>query len=120
MEDPGTAKTSKIAEHWDVCLPTARAVIKVAGLIPVSGCPRKYHWSDIWRLEGEAHVPRGLWSAFKEPLLKVPHLPAFDEKDRSARTWRRHVECNRLPVIRLTDDISRVRKCVFETAQHYI
>jgi hypothetical protein len=120
MEDPGTAKTSLIAQHWQVCLPTARAIIAKAGLIRVNDSPKKYRWSDIWQLEGEAYVPPSLWTRFKEPLLTIPELPELDVDERSARTWRRHVEHNRLPVIRLTEDISRVRKCVFEKAQHYV
>lgn len=120
MKCAGTAKVAIIAEHWHVSDATARNILNAAGLVPVNTGPIKYSWSDIWLLEGEVHVPPDLWKPYKAKLLKVPDLPVEDDEKRSERAWRRYVEKKRLPVIRLSDTITRVRRCVFEIAQHYV
>lgn len=119
--DAGTAKVSTIAAHWRVSVPTARRILEQAGLVPAGEGPKKYRWQDIWRLEGETFVPQTQWSEYKAPLLSVPELPALDEEHwRKARTWRRHVEKNRIPVISLGKGIKRIRRSVFLVARHYV
>lgn len=124
MRDPGTAKTSTIAKHWDVCLATARRIIAEAELPVADENPNKYRWMDIWLLEGDAYVPPDLWRDFKAPLLKVSDLsnqyPKEDDRSEipSARTFRRRVEQGRLPSIKLTEDTSRVRACVFDKLKY--
>ncbi len=120
MKDAGTAKISAIAIHWHVCEPTARRILRAAGVLPVATGPKKYRWQDIWRLEGEVFVPPADWASFKAPLLTVAELPGLDPEYRKARTWRRYVEKDRLPVIRLPKDIARIRKSIFLIARHYV
>ncbi|TNF12997.1 MAG: hypothetical protein EP320_10475 [Rhodobacteraceae bacterium] len=120
MKDAGTAKISAIAVHWHVSKPTARRILLAAGVLPVATGPKKYRWQDIWRLEGEVYVPPADWASFKAPLLTVAELPGLDPEERKARTWRRYVEKDRLPVIRLSEDIARIRKSIFLIARHYV
>ncbi len=120
MKDAGTAKISAIAIHWHVSKPTARRILRLAGVLPVATSPEKYRWQDIWRLEGEVFVPPVDWTSFKAPLLTVAQLPGLDPEGRKARTWRRYVEKDCLPVIRLPPDIARIRKSIFLIARHYV
>lgn len=120
MKDAGTAKISAIAVHWHVSAPTARRVLRAAGVMPVATSPKKYRWQDIWRLEGEIYVPQADWADYKARLLKAGELPGLDPENRKARTWRRNVEKDRLPVIRLSKDIARIRKSMFLIARHYV
>lgn len=121
MLEAGTAKISVIQDHWNVSQPIARRIIANAGLIPVGDGPQKYWWKDIWRLEGEVYVPPVAWNVYKAKLLTVPELPALDEgHERKARTWRRYVEQDQIPVIRLTKDIVRIRRSVFLVARHHV
>jgi len=119
-KEAGTAKISTIAIHWNVSESTARQVLSARGLLPVVTGPQKYRWQDIWRLEGEVFVPTADWVSFRAPLLTVAELPELDLEERKARTWRRYVEKDRLPVIRLSKDIVRIRESIFLVARHYV
>lgn len=112
---PGTATVAELARHWVVSSPTVRAILEQAGLPDVAegGWP-KYRWDDVWRLEGAGFVPPCDWADFKAPMLGAGDLAAIDPRGRAARTWRRHVACGRLPSVRLSPGIRRVRACVFD------
>jgi hypothetical protein len=119
--DPGTVSLSALAAHWGVCNATARTIIAACGLLDVSasGWP-KYRWSDVWRLEGAGLVPPCDWADFRKPLLRASDLAALDTNERSARTWRRHVEAGRMPSIRLSDTVRRVRESTFLAMAPYV
>lgn len=113
-DDAGSALVSEISKHWNTSEPTARSILKKADLAAVGNGWRKYRWRDIWRLEGELYVPRHDWDDYKAPLLKSSQLGAADPRKRSDRTFRRYIESGRMPVIRLSEDVVRVRACVYE------
>jgi hypothetical protein len=119
--DSGTVGLRGLAIHWSVCKATARAITTAHGLpdVSASGWP-KYRWSDIWRLEGAGLVPPCDWTDFRKPLLRASELAAIDSKERSARTWRRHVEAGRMPSIRLSDTVRRVRESTFLAMAPYV
>lgn len=120
MNLAGSALVSAIAIHWNVTAPTARTIIAEAGLVACSDGWSRYEWQDIWRLEGEIHVPKRFWRDFKAPLLKSSALAALDPEERSDRTMRRYVERGVIPSIRLSSDVVRVRECVFNIAIHHV
>lgn len=119
--EAGTVGLPALANHWSVCGATARAIIATQGLpdVSASGWP-KYRWSDVWRLEGAGLVPPCDWADFRKPLLRASELAAIDSKERSARTWRRHVEVGRMPSIRLSDTVRRVRESTFLAMAPYV
>src|SRR6056297_2065511 len=121
VADPGTVGLPKLAIHWSVCAATARAIISAQGLpdVSASGWPR-YRWSDVWRLEGAGLVPPCDWADFQKPLLRASDLVGLDVKGRSARTWRRNVETSRMPSIRLSDTVRRVRESTFLAMAPYV
>lgn len=120
MTHPGSALVSTIAKHWNVSLPIAREIISTSGLAPIGAGWARYLWQDIWRFEQEVLVPRHLWTEFKAPLLKISELPEHDPESRALRTLRRHVEKGRIPSIRLSPNVVRVRACVFSIAIHHV
>jgi len=118
---PGTATTSQLAVHWDVCPATARAIIERANLPDVSSSGRRrYRWEDVWRFEGAGVVPRCDWAEFKAPLLVASQLATHDPEGRAARTWRRHVKAGRMPSVRLADGVRKVRPCTFHAVAPYV
>lgn len=121
VRDSGTVYLSALAVHWAVCDTTARAIVAAHGLpdVSASGWP-KYRWSDIWRLEGAGLVPPCDWADFRKPLLRASDLAGLDVKGRSARTWRRNVETSRMPSIRLSDTVRRVRESTFLAMALYV
>lgn len=121
VADAGTVGLSMLAIHWSVCGATARAIIIAHGLpeVSASGWP-KYRWSDVWRLEGAGLVPPCDWADFRKPLLRASDLTGLDVKGRSARTWRRNVETGRMPSIRLSNNVCRIRQCTFLAIAPYV
>src|SRR6056297_73217 len=121
VADPGTVGLPKLAIHWSVCAATARAIISAQGLpdVSASGWPR-YRWSDVWRLEGAGLVPPCDWADFKKPLLRVSDLAGLDSDARSQRTWRRHVAKGRMPSIRLSENVRRIRESTFLAMEPYV
>ena len=119
--DAGTVGLRGLAIHWSLCEATARAIITAHGLpnVSASGWP-KYRWSDVWRLAGAGLVPPCDWADFQKPLLRASDLVGLDVKGRSARTWRRNVETSRMPSIRLSDTVRRVRESTFLAMAPYV
>jgi hypothetical protein len=114
-QDPGAATLSEIARHWRVCEDTAGDIIAAARLPDVSLNARpRYRWRDVWRLEGEPWVHPVDWTAYRAPLLHPGDLPELDPHRRGGRQWRRLVASGRMPSIRLSPGVRRVRACVFE------
>lgn len=120
-QDPGAATLAGIARHWRVCDDTASDIIAAARLPDVSLNGRaRYRWRDIWRLEGEAWVHPADWAAFREPLLHPSDLPGRDPRKRKNRQWRRLVASGRMPSIRLSAGVRRVRACVFDRVEPHV
>jgi hypothetical protein len=121
MPGPGTATVSELAAHWAVCEDTARKIIADARLCDVSidGWAR-YRWTDIWRLEGEPWVHPADWAAYREPLLHPSDLPNRDPHARKNRQWRRLVASGRMPSIRLSERVRRIRPCVFDRVAPHV
>jgi hypothetical protein len=120
LNDPGTAKISAIAMHWNVCEPTARKILRAHGVPAQPGKPEKYRWEDIWRLEGFSHVPEWDWLRHKAPLLKTEDLVDDTRRGRSARSLRRKLEIGRIPSIRLGPDVRRIRPEVADRLDGYL
>ena len=118
--DPGTARVSQIAAHWRVTPPTARRILRGAGLAAVGDGWERYRWVDLWRLEGAGYVPPCDYADFKAPLLTPAELPARDAEGRAARTMRRYLSTGRLPTIRLSASVVRIRACDFDAAIPYV
>lgn len=119
--DPGTIRVPALAVHWAVCETTARVIIAAANLpnVSLSGWS-KHRWLDVWRLEGAGFVPPCDWAAFRARLIPVSELSGLDIEGRSARTWRRHVASGRMPSIRLSPDVRRVRECTFHSMAAHV
>lgn len=118
--DPGTALVSAIAAHWRVTEPTARRILKRAGLVPVGEGWDRYRWTDVWRLEGASFVPPCDHADFQAPLLTAAELPGRDAEGRAPRTMRRYLKSGRLPAIRLSAGVVRIRACDFDAAISYV
>lgn len=118
--EAGAATVSELARHWAVSAGTARAIVAEAGLTPVGAGRRRYMWFDVWRLEGAPFVPPAEWPDYRAPLLRVPDLVHHDAYGRAARTLRRHVAAGRIPSIRLSAGVRRIRPREFELAQHHV
>jgi len=119
--DPGAATLAEIARHWRVCEDTAARIVETARLPDVSlNARRRHRWRDIWRLEGEPWVHPSDWAAYREPLLHPRDLPARDPHDRRERQWRRLVASGRMPSIRLSAGVRRVRACVFDRLASHV
>ena len=121
MEEAGSARVSRIADHWNVCENTAREIIDEGNLRPTTESGwKRYLWQDIWRLEGEVFVACRYWRDYREPLLKPSELHELDPEKRSARTFRRYVERGVIPSIDLSPTVRRVRRCVFDIVIHHV
>ena len=118
--EPGTARVSQIAAHWRVTPPTVRRVLRDAGLTPVGDGWERYRWVDLWRLEGASFVPPCDYADFRAPLLTPAELPARDAEGRAARTMRRYLKAGKLPAIRLSPSIVRIRPSDFDAAIPYV
>lgn len=120
MDHAGSALVSTIAEHWRVTPSTARAILACSAIAPVGSGWNRYRWTDIWRLEGELYVPRCDWQDFRKPLLTTRELRERDPEARAERTFRRYISQRRIPSIRLSKGVVRVRECVFVRAVHHV
>lgn len=121
MEEAGSARVSRIADHWKVCENTARKIIGEGNLIPTKDSGwKRYLWQDIWRLEGEIIVKERFWKDFREPLLTPSELHKLDPEERSARTFRRYLERGVIPSIDLSPTVRRVRRCIFDIVIHHV
>jgi hypothetical protein len=115
MQDPGAATLAEVARHWRVCDDKAAEIIAAARIPNVSLNGRaRYRWRDVWRLEGEPWVHPADWAVYREPLLHPGDLPERDPHARKGRQWRRLVASGRMPSIRLSEGVRRVRACVFD------
>ncbi len=119
---PGTATISDLARHWAVTPPTARKIVREAGLQDVGEVRARYRWIDIWKLEGEIYVPRADYAEMREPLLRIAQLAALDPRNKPAsdRTMRRYASTGVLPVITLSPGLRRIRRAVFERAIQHV
>lgn len=118
--DPGTALVAEIARHWRVTPPTARRILGTAGLDPVGDGWDRYRWTDVWRLEKAGHVPACDYADFRAPLLTPAELPERDARGRAPRTMRRDLKSGRLPAIRLSRTVVRIRACDFDATIPYV
>ncbi len=114
MQQAGTARVREIGEHWRVDPDTVRAIIAAHAVPPVGVGMHRYRWSDIWRLEGISFAAPCDFAELRAPLMLTSELAALDPAGRSARTWRRLLAARRLPSIRLSPRLRRVRRAVFE------
>ena len=112
---PSTLTTQALMAHWRVDDAAAIAILRAAGAAPIDPHARPYRWawSDVWRCKGLAHVERLDWTAMKRPLLRTRDLGAMGAADvgegGSARTWRRRLASGRVPSVRLSATLRRVR-----------
>jgi hypothetical protein len=121
LQDSGAVTLSEIARHWRVCDDKAADIIAAARLPDVSLNGRaRYRWRDVWRLEGEPWVHPADWVAYREPLLHPGDLPERDPHGRKGRQWRRIVGSGRMPSIRLSEGVRRVRACVFDRVAPHV
>lgn len=106
----GMASTAEVARHWGVSPDTAREVLRAAGAREAqeSGWPR-WLWDDVWRAEGLRAVSRHDWTDLRRPLMDAAALAEVDPRGRSERSWRRMLQHGRLPVVRLSTGVRRVR-----------
>jgi hypothetical protein len=106
----GTASTAEVARHWGVSPDTARGVLRAAGAREAqeAGWPR-WLWDDVWRAEGLRAVSRHDWAELRRPLMNAAALAEADPRGRSERSWRRILQHGRLPVLRLSTGVRRVR-----------
>jgi len=118
--DPGTALVAEIAGHWRITPPTARRILAAAGLNPVGDGWERYRWTEIWRFEKAGFVPACDYADFKSPLLTPSELPERDARGRAPRTMRRYLKSGRLPAIRLSPTVVRIRACDFDAAIPYV
>ena len=101
--------------HWREDDAAAIAILRAAGAAPIDPHARPYRWCwpNVWRCEGLAHVERLDWTRMKRPLLRTPDLATMGAADvgkgSSARTWRRRLASGRVPSVRLSATLRRVR-----------
>ena len=123
---PGTLTTRGVMAHWRVDDAAAIAILRAAGAAPIDpkARPFRWSWSDVWRCEGLAHVERLDWTRMKKPLLRTRDLVEMGAEDvgkgGSARTWRRRLALGRVPSVRLSATLRRVRPADFERALPFL
>ena len=123
---PGTLTTQTLMAHWRVDDAAAIAILRAAGAAPIDpkARPFRWSWSDVWRCEGLAHVERLDWTHMKKPLLRTRDLVEMDAEDvgkgGSARTWRRRLASGRVPSVRLSATLRRVRPADLERALPFL
>ena len=110
-EDLGrTLRTSAVAAHWAVHPDTALALLRAAGVRPARArAPLRWRWEDVWRLEGDPLVHAADRALLRAPLLTAAMCAQKDPLERTAHTWRRLIRAHRLPVVRLSPTLARVR-----------
>ena len=105
-----TLRTSAVAAHWAVHPDTALALLRAAGVRPARArAPLRWRWEDVWRLEGDPLVHAADRALLRAPLLTAAMCAARDPLERTAHTWRRLIRAHRLPVVRLSPTLARVR-----------
>jgi len=107
---PGLVKVSELAVHWSVCRDVAEAILARNQVVPAELGPKRYRWSDIWRLEGAGYVPTWDWGPLKAPLLKTEDLTLAGALGRSSRSIRRKAANGKLPTVNLGIDDWRFRR----------
>lgn len=99
-----TAKISEIARHWGLSDDTVRALIRNSGVAPAYPRPARYHWRDIWALEGCTHVPKHLEDEFRKPLLTAVEVQRRFLPDLKLRSITDRAAKRTLPGIKLGTD----------------
>ncbi|WP_319496035.1 hypothetical protein [uncultured Cohaesibacter sp.] len=104
-KEAGSATISDLARHLSVCRKTAEKIADYfeerCGLRRLEHPTRKYHWEDIWELEGSFDVLPKNWHRMKAPLLRTQDLYFPGVYGRSERTIRRRAAEGTLKSIKL-------------------
>lgn len=106
----GAVRVADVAKHWRVSAPTARAILQARGATIIDMGHGYVAWTDVWRIEGVS-VPL---VPSEVPAYKAPLLGKYEVADRygvEPRTARRWLSENKVPTIRLSSRLLRVRGC---------
>lgn len=109
----GLVDHGQLAEHWAVHRDSVPRIAATLGLRETRLRARpSYRWSDVWAAEGAGAVPERDWPDHRAPLLTPGDLARL--LGVAPRTVRGYLADGRLPVIRLTSRLRRVRPCALE------